>query len=377
MSYKKIIPALILIMSLAFKTMAQDECELVLAQATEEFNAGHLYGISGMLKDCLDKNQNREWRQRAYLLLSETYLLLEDPIGAEQSYLNVLQANPEYLTDQNRDPIDLVYLSGKFTATPIFSFHAYAGPNISPVRIIHDVRIGGEPYTKERYVIKALGWHFGTGLDFNYNDYLSASAGLNFTLTKFNHETKNLFGINKDVVEFFDRQSWATVPVSIKYSQIKGKFRRYGYAGFSFNYLLTDKADVDIKNRDRDTQAEAGVEEFIEFPKTISNIKLIQNRERINGSFFIGGGVKYKYKLDYFYLDLRYSFGLKNIANTENRYNSVTEGLPFSYVDDDFRMDNLAISVGFIRPFYKPRKLKKARTESVLRKIKKEDYAPN
>ncbi|MBA4053764.1 MAG: hypothetical protein C0490_03555, partial [Marivirga sp.] len=61
MSARTIIPTIILVMSLAVRTMAQDECELVLAQATEEFNAGHLYGISAMLKDCLDKNQNREW----------------------------------------------------------------------------------------------------------------------------------------------------------------------------------------------------------------------------------------------------------------------------------------------------------------------------
>ena len=102
---------------------AQDECELTLTRATEEFNAGHLYGIPAMLNDCLNKHQNREWRQRAYLLLAETYLLLEDPIGAENSYLQVLRANPEFVTDAQRDPIDLVYLSKKFTATPILCLH--------------------------------------------------------------------------------------------------------------------------------------------------------------------------------------------------------------------------------------------------------------
>ena len=36
-----------------FYTHAQNECELTLTQATEEFNAGHLYGIPGMLSDRL------------------------------------------------------------------------------------------------------------------------------------------------------------------------------------------------------------------------------------------------------------------------------------------------------------------------------------
>ena len=373
---KKFIAALILFCCAGVKLLAQDECELILVQATEEFNAGHLYGIPGMLKDCLDKNENRGWRQRAYLLLSETYLLLEDPLGAEQSYLNVLRSNPEFLTDQNRDPIDLVYLSGKFTATPIFSLYADIGPNISPVRVIHDVRIGGESYTKEKYQIRRLGWHLGVGMDFNYNDYISASAGASITLTKFDHTTTNLFGQNKDIVEFLDNQTWFMVPISIKYSEAHGKIRKYGYAGYSFNFLLTDNADIDIKNRDSKT-IEVTSEEFSAIDKSLSSIGLMQYRSKLNGAFFVGGGLKYKYKLDYFYVDLRYSFGIKNITDPKNRFNTIREGLPFPYVDDDFRMDNVAISVGFIHPLYKPRKLKKARTRTLLRKIERQDDATN
>ncbi len=145
-------------MSFSVRVLAQDECEIVLTQATEEFNAGHLYGIPAMLKGCIEKINNREWRQRAYILLAETYLLLEDPIGAEQSYLNVLRANPEFVTDEKRDPIDLVYLSRKFTATPIFAWHAFLGPNTSIARVIHDVRAGGGRRTRKRST--AFAWDF-------------------------------------------------------------------------------------------------------------------------------------------------------------------------------------------------------------------------
>jgi hypothetical protein len=163
----------------------------------------------------------------------------------------------------------------------------------------------------------------------------------------------------------------------VKYCQPLGKIRRYGYVGFSVSYLLADNGDVEVRNRDSGLQVGEDAEDLIEFPKTISNVDLIQNRERLNGALFIGGGLKYKYKLDYFYVDLRYSFGIKNLVNVTNRYSSVTEGLPYPYVDDDFRIDNLAVSIGYIRPLYKPRKLKKARTKSVLRKIKEEDNASN
>ncbi|HTF21949.1 MAG TPA: outer membrane beta-barrel protein [Chryseolinea sp.] len=360
---------------ISWQASAQDECEVRLTQATEEFNAGHLYGIPAMLKDCLEENNNREWRQRAYLLLAETYLLLEDPIGAEQSYLNVLWANPEYVTDEKRDPIDLVYLSRKFTATPIFAWHAFLGPNTSIARVIHDVRPGGETYTNEKYRLR-IGWQAGGGIDYNYNDYLSASLDATFQQSTFKHETTNLFGVDKDIVNFMDKQTWIAVPLAVKFSEAKGKLRKYTYVGYSFNFLLLNRADVEIKNRDGQFLEEGQpTEDFTSFDKTISNINLGGNRNSRNSSVFLGVGLKYKYKLDYFYVDARYSFGLKNLADINHRFSSTQDGLPFPYVDDDFRLDNLAISVGYIHPLYKPRKLKKARTKSVLRKIEKDDRA--
>ena len=93
----KLLLSCALFWSACFSALAQNECELVLNRAIEEFNAGHHYGIPAMLSECLEKNQNREWRQRAYLLLAETYLLLEDPFGSEKSYLEVLRWGDELM----------------------------------------------------------------------------------------------------------------------------------------------------------------------------------------------------------------------------------------------------------------------------------------
>ncbi len=371
MCEKKIVVVFVFILCFWNYTNAQDECELTLTHATEEFNAGHLYGIPAMLSECLNKNQNDEWRQRAYLLLAETYLLLEDPLGAENSYLNVLYANPEYLTDEKRDPIDLVYLSKKFTATPIFAFHAMIGPNTSLVNVIHDVQVGGESQTRQTYKLR-LGWQIAAGMDYNYTDHITFSAGFGYAFTGYKHITTDLFGSNKDIVEFLDRQTWASVPLTVKYGDNVGSIRPYAYAGYSLNLLLRDKGIINVFNRDSKTGTS---EELSSSDNETPNLNLDDHRTRLNGSFLLGGGVKYKYNLNYFFIDLRYSLGLKNIADAENRFNSYSEGLPYPYVDDDFRLDNLAISVGYIHPFYKPRKLKKARTKSVLRKINREGDA--
>jgi opacity protein-like surface antigen len=368
MYIRRIIVAIALVLVGVVYSHAQNECELTLTKATEEFNAGHLYGIPAMLSDCLAKNQKDDWRQRAYLLLTETYLLLEDPIGAETSYLEVLRANPEYVTDPQRDPIDLVYLSKKFTATPLFAFYALIGPNTSPMRVIHDVRIGGEPQTTQSYKLR-LGWQIGGGVDYNYSDNITFSAGFNYVFTGFQHVTTDLFGPNKDIVEFLDRQTWASIPLTVKYSDSQGRVRPYVFAGYSLNLLLRDRGILTVVNRDSRGLNEDGTEQLSSAENETPNLNLSDHRQRLNASFVLGGGLRYKYKLNYLFVDLRYSFGIKNMTNINNRFDNYSEGLPYPYVDDDFRMDNVAISVGYVHPFYKPRKLKKAKTKSVFRFI--------
>src|SRR3954470_14125817 len=115
MAFVKRIAGLLLLSLCALQSVAQsDDCEITISRALDEFNAGHFYIIPSVLEPCLNQFTT-EQRQRAYLLLTQTYLLLDDPIGAKQSYLSVLKANPEFLTDTAVHSIDVIYLSKRFT----------------------------------------------------------------------------------------------------------------------------------------------------------------------------------------------------------------------------------------------------------------------
>lgn len=358
------------------RVQAQDKCELVLARATEEFNAGHFYSIPGILKECLDENKKTEWRQRAYLLLAQTYLLLDDPIGSETSYLEVLRANPEFVTSETRDPIDLVYLSSKFTATPIFTLFAKVGPNISVIRPIltRDAFVGS---FSKRYVPR-VGFQLAAGVDWNYDENLSATLEGNFVFSSYSLERNGVF--DRDKIEMRDKQSWLRLPLSIKYSDDQGKYRPYGYVGISADIMLSDRATFLYNDRNLNSN---NVVQGEEEESPVLNLK--SKRNTFNRSFFIGGGVKYKLGLQYAFVDLRYSFGMTNLVNTRNsiydyRTGDKTSGgfqgsgeptMTWGHIDDYFRMDNLFISIGYMHPLYKPRKLKKSRSRSVLRSIKK------
>lgn len=358
---------------------AQDKCEEVLTQASEAFAAGHFNQIPAMLKDCLEKGQKKEWRQRAYLLLAQTYLLLEDPTGAENSYLEVLRANPEYTTDPARDPIDLVYLSSKFTASPIFSLYVLGGTNVSFASVIKDNEGPAGPVNESYNILP--GFQVGGGVDWNYSDNMVVSLGGQYLNTAYRLEKTGIFG--RDEMELSERQSWVRVPVSVRYQLIKNKIRPYAYIGASVDLLLGSRVVISYSDQNYD-EAQGGITaDRQESPV----IKFKPKRNSFNWSAFVGAGVRYKIGLNYVFADLRYSKGMTNIVDTKNYLFDYTlpdrtsgefesSGEPvttWTHVDDFFRMNNLLLSVGYVHPLYKPRKLNKARSKSVLRSIKKQD----
>lgn len=344
-----------------FAQQPVSDCEQVLTTATDEFNAGRFYSIAAILKPCMDRGFTREQRQRANLLLTQTYLLLDDPIGAETSYINVLWANPEFEADTARDPIDVVYLSRKFTADPLFSIFLKIGGNTSPVRVIHEINPSGEADVDNQYILR-VGWQIGAGLDWNIMPDLALSAELNYASTAYRKQQIKWLGDEED---FVSRQSWLNVPVAVKYSDTKGKIRPFGYVGFAIQVLLSDRGQIALLKKDIINEQTTAI------PNESPQITLTKYRSTLNHSFFIGGGARYKIGLDFVFADLRYGFGLTNLVVPATTFDANGPMAEWGHVDDYFRMDNLSISIGYVKPLYKPRKLKHARTRSVLRGINK------
>lgn len=367
-SVHSIVGAALIILSALSAVAQETTCEQTLNLATEEFNSGRFYGVPGMLADCIRDGFTREQKQRAYLLLTQVYLLLDDPLAAENSYLEVLRANPEFITDPAVDPIDVVYLSKKFTASPIFSLHGRIGANFSVVRVVHEILPSSGPIPIEtKYTIRP-GFQVMVGADWHYSEHLALSTEIGWTSASYKRERFNVFV--RDRHEFIERSNWIQVPILVKYSFdrfYKSRVRKFlpqAFAGVSINYLFIDRGQLEVFNNNL---GDNGLNTII---ATSPSIDFLPYRNNLNTSFIVGGAAKYKWKLDYLFAEVRYGFGLKNMVTSTTTF----AGSPmqeFGHVDDYFRLDNLSVSVGFIKPLYKPRKLKKARTKSVLKSVKK------
>jgi hypothetical protein len=375
------IVALICILSFQI-SFAQKDCVQVLSEAQTEFNAGHFYGLSSLLKECLETNGfTREQKVTAYRLLAQAYLVTDDPLGAESSYLRLLQADPEYISEENTDPVDIFYLSKKFTATPKFTPTLFrAGVNVSFARLIHRVNTNSLPGTKYKQNVKA-GFQVGSGVDWNINDNISIAGELNFSYKSFMNVASGIFDDSNggsDEQSVTEKQSWFDLPIYAKYTRSKGTVRPFGYIGFSFNLLLSDKAQIDYLNRTPGISlpGEAKASAVVN-PTQGPDVNLLFKRNALNRSLVLGGGIRYKFGKDFLVLDLRYMGGLTNVTNKNrifyenkntNDFTMNEEVAKYSFVSDYFRVDNLSFSIGYVKPLYNPRKIKRARTNSAMKK---------
>jgi hypothetical protein len=349
---------------------AQNDCETILNKATDEFNAGHFYGLSAVLKPCIDnKGFSKEQLVRAYQLLTQTYLILDDPMGAEQSYLELLGANPEYISNPSRDPIDVVYLSKKFTATPIFSWYSEVGANITSPYVIRDHKVFEGSH--QQYKLRP-GFTIGGGFIWNINNKLTVEAGGNIITSSFEYlEDKiNIY----DNLTMTESQFSVGIPVSLKYTFVRSHISPYVYTGVSANLRLSVNQNYVFQNI---TPSQDGNTPIIQ--STERDLKINFRRDFLNRSVHIGAGAKLKYKLKYFFADVRYSFGLNNVVvndyliRKEGEKDSDLAAFTVGYIDDYFRLNQFTLTIGYINPWYKPRKLKHTRTRGVLRDVKKQN----
>lgn len=352
---------LIFVVSISSITITSAQsCAEILNGARESFNAGHFYTIPALLKPCLDHGFNRDQKIEAYWLLTRTYLFIDDPISAEESYLKLLRQDYEYDIDEENDPIEIVYLSKKFTTTPIFMLHAKGGVNLSSIDMINNYGVDNTPVSAETYST-SYGFHIGGGGEVNINSKFSFGVEMNFHTRSYAY---NNVLFHSDKQSFKERQSGLDFPFFLKYRWELNKLRPYFYGGIGFSYLLRAQATLKLIDR-----ISSGSENLSEVPVTGPELDIKQQRNVYNKFVHAGIGFNYRIGYNYIMVDFRYMAGLSNIVSIQQQYGNKALLYNYAYVDDDKRLNNVAISIGFVKPLYKPRKIKKATAKGFLFKF--------
>lgn len=343
---------LLFLMSAFSQALAQGACTQTLNTAQDDFERGHLYGIPAQLKGCLDKGFTDQEKIQAYWLLTRTYLIIDDPISAENSYMELLKLDPEYDVDEENDPIEIVYLSKKFKTTPIIEYTVLkAGVNMSKPAIIHQYGTYNTSAGSPEEYFWGFDFQAGPAIDLNITDNIGLGIEVLFSPKTYTSQTSFF---NTDELSYKERQVWIDIPLYARYERKYGKWYPFVYGGYSFNFLLAANATSTLVNN--------------EFSGSFSeevNESITQQRNFYNTSYIGGIGTRYRIGYRYLSFELRFNGGFTNVLNAENQYllgddgQTYGNGLLFKNgrVDSDFRMNSISASLGYIWPKYKPRKI--------------------
>jgi hypothetical protein len=344
------------------------DCLSTLSHAESEFAAGRFIGIPGLLNECLQGNRfSNEEKVRVYMLLTQVYLLTDNHPAADDAYLKLLNANPEFVPS-DLDPIDVVYLSKKFTSTPIFTPHLKLGVNASSQAIIWPQNVISTPDTTQISRRILPGFTVGGGVEWNITDNIGIGGEILLSQKRFTTRMTNLF--RNDDEESEERQLWLDIPVYARWGMNTGKIRPFVYAGGAINLLLTASVEEQYNDVEGDNVTPT--------PQLTRNI--MYKRNLLNRSLVFGGGAKFKLGKDFVVVDVRYMPGLSNVTKLQyNNYSSKVRDeidpsmWQFATIGDMFRVNNFSLSLGYVRPLYNPRKAGRVRTKAVSRKLGKED----
>ena len=344
--------ALLIIISSSGFLYGQD-CANALIEADRLINSGHVEAVPGLLNGCLNK-LSREDQVEAYKKLSIAYLYMDDPFGAEASFLDLLEVDPEFRTSPS-DPIELVYLSQQYITTPIITINVKAGGNISTVSVIHSNSTEAE-YNDVKYQPKG-GYNFTGGFDLYFNKTVSFFTELEASMWQYNKVSSTFSSAPQELTS--DRINYQVgLPLGIRLTYPGEVSFPYIYGGYHLAYTYLSNV--------RDTRAAVLESNVLDLTPQVNQF----NQSLIFGIGYkrrIGRQFGYKYLL----VDLRFRLGLTNITNEKTQFdltniNNQEHITYYLQVDDDYRWNSIELTLGYVWPQYKPRKRNSVTIQSTL-----------
>jgi hypothetical protein len=351
--------ALIIFLSFSHSVLAQNDCGETLNRAQDIFEAGHIEQIPNMLHECLDKFTT-EQEIEAYRMLTIAYLYLNDPIGAETSFLALLKADPEYRVSAN-DPVELEHLSKQYITNPIISFTGKAGVNFSTVTILNYNRLDNDFSPNPNYKTGA-GVVLQGASEVHFNKVIGLNLELELSSRSYTRESDLFYGNEEHQNLIQDRFAMhGSLPIYLKFTYPGVIYFPFVYAGYSPSLTLLSNSK---ETREPDIRGGGKVE-----GATLDNSNSTAN---FSQALVFGIGLKRRIKYKYVLVDLRYRLGMTNMNNQQNQYdinNSDTKEKIFKYstLDDDLKWNGIELTVGYVWPQYKPRKKNSVTLQNIFK----------
>lgn len=314
-------------------------CALNLREAENQFNAGRVEEVPGLLEDCLVSGFTKAEELKAYKLIIRSFLFDDKTEMAEATMLEFLTRNPEYQLSTT-DNADFVYLFNQFAVKPVAQVGLHGAANMSLVSVGQQNSLSGDP-EKGDYRNDAATYGVGIDIRFRINSLLEIGAGVDYSQVGFSYTESFL---DFTTVHYSEKQQRLEVPVQLYYNPFHyGIFYPYAQAGLGLALNFNTEAVSYTENIDVNNAV----------PHTGEPENRNQARQFADPFLTTGIGCKLKLPRSYLVFDLSGRLGTTRQSITELPSNMQYY---YYYTDDQFRVNTLRFSIGYIYIFYKPEK---------------------
>lgn len=311
---------------------AQETCAEKLFRANQYYEKGQLNEAIELAQGCSNEENSTSERWQSYRLLAMAYLATGDHGEAKKAAENMLEINPKYTPSKTKDPVELANLLKEINIIPkfILGVAGTAGTNLTVVDLQGTYNAAE---SKKEYTPKGS-WQIGLTAGYNWNKIISIQSGLIASSNRYNID----YRVDDWDMHLEERLTYLTVPLLARFvtkEELK-TLRFFLDAGGFVGFLTSASTDISRKN----AVTLEGKEEL--------NLDATQRRNKIEYGLLYGGGMMKRIGQINLALDVRYYLSYANITNEENRYKNSNLLYGYYYIDDDLRLNNLAISLSVI-----------------------------
>ncbi|MGA1978396.1 MAG: outer membrane beta-barrel protein [Bacteroidales bacterium] len=316
-------------------------CAENLKTAQSLFEKGQVELVPGTLKDCMKSGFKREENLTAYKLLIQSFLFEDNTSKADSTMLTFLKNYPEYQISPT-DHSSFVFLFNSFKVRPVLELTFHFGTSLPFITSVKQVSLSSAP-APDKYSTNFLNIFMSLEAKFPINKKFEVNVEGGYSQLQFT-KTEAFMGFG--TIKYIETQQRLEIPVSVSYNIITiGKFTPYIRAGIGAALDLSSSAKTTFTPYNG-----SGIR---------SGADVSRNDSRISTDVFAqaGVGIKFKTPGGFISLEARSNLGLFDQTVRGGNSSEILE-YPYYYADDDFKLNDLVISLGYTQIFYKPTKRK-------------------
>lgn len=320
-----------IILFLATTLKAQESCTEKLYRANNLYEKGKINEAIELAKTCAEGSNSTSDQWQAYRLLAMAYLADNQTGAARKAAEKMLEINPTYKPSTLKDPTELIRLIRSIKVIPKFSMGMAAtfGGNSTLPNITET--FNGANYTKS-YSSEAS-WQLGVMLGYTLNEIISLHSGLFASSKIYTIAYKS----GDWEINTKEKMSYLDLPLFARFATKPIKnVSFFADAGAYIGTLLSSQSD--FKRYNSVTL------------ETASSVNLNSESRRTNWEYGLlyGMGAMYNFGQVCLALDVKYYLSYANITNTTNRYKNENLFYNYYFIEDNIRLDNLAVSLSLI-----------------------------